>query len=362
MTDQSRLGWAIGLSLLLHLTLLALLPILRRLELPTIPPPSIDVDLTQLPLASLSKPAPQAKPVPEAKPAPEAQPEPPPPPILVPKQQIVAPSDAGEEKAPANSRLLSDRDNTVREEMIRRGQPAPGEPQAKAKPAAPSHVERPASPPKRAAQPNEQVASLPRLDQLLPRAGDIVREGGPLLEESAPPTPAARNLFAGQGGVFSSRGGSNDFLPTIREGDINLLNTKAERFAGFVRRVATRVFQHLERRLRTASEHSGGSGREFAVVEAVMNRKGQLISARLVQKESNSSLRADQELLGTARQPDVFFDSNPPSGAEASDGNIHFVLLVDLTVQSAVDPRTGRAVANFYGVAGVGLDTEPKEN
>jgi hypothetical protein len=348
MTDQSRLSWALGLSLLAHLTVLALLPILRRLELPALPPPSIDVDLTQLPL-----PAPKPAPVPEAKPVPEAPPQPPP--VLLPKRQIVTPPDAGEEKPPKETRLLSDRDNTVPEEMLRRGEPAPGEVEAQAKPAP---VERAAPPPKAVARPKEQVASLPKLDQLLPHAGDIVRQGGPLLEEAAKPTPAVRNLFAGQGGVFASRPGSNDFLPAIREGDITLLNTKAERFAPFVRRVALRVFQHLERRLRTSAERAAGSGREFAVVEAVMNRKGRLVGARVVEKESNSSLAAYRELLGTT-QPDIFFDSNPPAGAEASDGNIHFVLVVDLTVQSAVDPRTGRTASSFFGIAGVGLDNEP---
>ena len=37
--------------------------------------------------------------------------------------------------------------------------------------------------------------------------------------------------------------GSADYLPNVRQGDITLLNTKADRFAPFVRRVGMRVFQ-----------------------------------------------------------------------------------------------------------------------
>jgi hypothetical protein len=354
MTDQARLSWALAFSLLLHLTVLTLLPILSHLRLPA-PPPSIDVDLTQLPAPPVA-----AKPAPAAPPA-AAQAAAPPPPVLVPKRQIVTPPDAGEERPPKETRLLSDRDNAVEKEMVRRGQPLPGNGQKE--PHALKHA--PAAQAKQADRPPEQVAALPKLDQLLPRAGDLIREG--LVKPAPPPeeeadVPRKRNLFAGSGGAFSAQPGINDFLPSIREGDITLLNTKAELFAPFVRRVALRIFQHLAIRLKQAARRSpGGSGREFAEVEAIMSKSGQLLSARLIQRESNSNLAAYRELMG-ATQPDTFFDANPPPGAEANDGKIHFILLVDLMVQSAVDPRTGAPSTGYYGVAGVGLDTAPKED
>ncbi|HVN85583.1 MAG TPA: hypothetical protein VMW17_12145 [Candidatus Binatia bacterium] len=368
MSDQARLSWALAVSLLLHLTLLALLPILRKFELPAIAPPSIDVDLAQLPLPKPAAPAPKVvAPPPDA--VADAKPSQP---NLLPERQIVTPPDAGEERPPEKTRFLSDRDNTVAQEMIRRGQPAPGEAGPENKPPAQRAEARAAAPPKAPAPPrqprepsaNEQVASLPKLDQLLPRAGDLVRQGAVVAQpqEQAAPTPSHRNLLAsGGGGAFSSRPGINDYIPTIREGDITLLNTKAELFAPFVRRVAGRIFQHLAMGLDRARFASGvGSGREFAVVEAIMSKKGRLVSARLVQKDSNSGLAAHRELLAVT-QPDIFFDENPPPGAEASDGNIHFMLLVDIMVQGMTDPRTGRSSAGYYGMAGVGLDAEPKK-
>jgi len=380
VVDESRLMWALALSILLHALLLTLLPILRRAQLTLPPPPALlDVDVLPPPQPKPAPPPPVAPPPPQAQPQP-AQPapaQPPPPPIPVPKNQIVSPPDAGEEKPPENTRLLSDRDNTVKQESVHRSdspheptdkkKKAEAEAEEKAEAAAepkPQHkaVERAAAP---VAEARPRPAALPKLDQLLPGPGDLALAAKDLPEEPTPAparaAPVNRNLLASRGNTFSSFSGTSDYLPTLREGDITLLNTKAEMFAPFVRRVAMRVFQHLEIRLKQAIRGGSGGGREFAVVEAVMNKQGQLVNARVVQRESNSTLAADRQLLAVTT-PDVFFDSNPPPGAEANDGNIHFVLLVDLMVQTYQNPRTGAPSAGYNGVAGVGLDAEPKHN
>ncbi|GBD27776.1 hypothetical protein HRbin30_03132 [bacterium HR30] len=212
---------------------------------------------------------------------------------------------------------------------------------------------------KKQAMAGEQVASLPKIDQLLPSLGDV-----PVA--AAPPTPAqggaagngpARRFLLDTGGpTFALQPGTADFLPGIREGNITLLNTKAERFAPFVRRVATRVFQHLDIRLRqTARAGNASAGREYAVVEAIMDRQGRLVRARVVERQSTSTFGADRVLLSVTT-PETFFDANPPAGAEGSDGNIHFLLLIDLDIVAVPDPRTGRMAVGYRGIAGVGLD------
>jgi hypothetical protein len=372
MTEQSRLTLALTVSLLLHGLLLVLLPLLRNVHL-DMPAPQqlLDVDLASLPPRAARPVAPAAK----AAAAPQA---PPLPAVPLPERQIVAPPDAGvEQPPPSDTRLLSDRDNTVPEEQAHRSQvpnepakPPPiaeKEPAAAAEPAPKKEKVRLQTAPARelARHPADtQVASLPKLEQLLPQAGDFV-SGRDL--PAARPTPAQpqgeqrRLMMSGSHEAFSANRGISDFLPGIREGDITLLNTKAERFAPFVRRVAARLFQHLDIRLRqTASAGLVGSGREYAVVEAVMSKQGQLINARIVERQSTSTLGADRILLGVT-QPDTFFDANPPPGAEANDGNIHFILLVDLMVQSVQDPRSGRVAAGYHGIAGVGLDSAPED-
>jgi hypothetical protein len=382
IVDEARLRWAILASILLHALVLMSMNALRNLRLPLpSPPATIDVDLASLP-------PPAAKLPPQAQAKPESAPPAQPPPMLMPKQQIVTPPDAGVEKPPPDTAFLSDRDNTVEQQSVRRGEgpvdkpeeakaedepvvdekvaeekvteekakPQPAKPKAsKSAPVAP----RPAS----RAKPRErtEVASLPKLDKLFPLPGEFAARAPSGREGAEPEEPAAhRNLLRGGRQAFAISPGVSDYLPTVREGDITLLNTKAERFAPFVRRVAARVFQHLEIQLKRAARNAGNgsAGREFAVVEAVMNKRGELVNARLIERETNTQMTVYKQLL-TAARPEVFFDANPPAGAEAADGNIHFVLLVDLMVQVAADPRTGRASTGYYGMAGVGLDAVP---
>ncbi len=341
VTQESRLAWALALSILLHALLLTLLPFIRRAQLTLPKPPALlDVDVLPMPPPKPAPP-PRVAPAPPPPPAPapvQQAPVQPPPPIPQPNKQIVSPPDAGEEKPPENTRLLSDRDNTVKQEAVHRSDSlhepnttkhtaeAQAEAEAKAEPPPEPKPqrkapERPA--PARVADARPRPAALPRLDQLFPAPGDLALASKDVPEAPTPAparaAPINRNLLASRGNAFSSFSGTSDYLPTLREGDITLLNTKAELFAPFVRRVAMRVFQHLEMRLNQSRNGASGSGREFAVVEAIMNKKGQLVNARVLQRESNSTLAADRQLLAVTT-PDVFFDSNPPPGAEANDG------------------------------------------
>jgi len=357
MVDESRLTWALILSVLLHGLLLSLLPWWRRLQLDIPKPPAlVDVDVVQLPKAA---PPPRA-PVAAAAPAPEA------PPIVMPKQQIVSQPDAGEEKPPENPRFLSDRDNTVKEETIHRGEPSAGSPESKhaAPPqqvASAKPLPRPAAPRAEVEHPAKSAAALPKLDQLLPNVGDMIREGLVKPEEAAPaPAPqqqastqrTERNDLLRHGDPWKQGGvgGSLDFLPAVRDGDVTMLNTKADQFAPFVRRVAVRVFESFWILLRRSV--GGGvaqSVEEAATIEAVMDKKGNLVALNAKDRSLNAALATDRNLQEAIRQ--AFFDRNPPNGAEANDGKIHFVF--DVRVALRVDP--GRGVAGYRALFGAGL-------
>jgi hypothetical protein len=392
VADQSRLTWALILSLLLHGILLSMLTILRAAPLNFATPKFVDVDVLPLPA-----PKPAAPPPPPAPPAPRAQPAPPPPKPIE-RPQIVSPPEAGEEKEPENTRLLSDRNNRVQQEQIKRGEPLPADPDAKAKPPQPvveAKPEKPEPPPpkpqehaaakpqaapapkararapehaaRRAAPPPEQLAALPKIDQLLPSAGDLIREGvikpeeGPAADagkdgrEQAPTgdqqASIQRNDLLRHGDPWrKGSGGSLDFLPSIRDGDISMLNTKADQFAPFVRRVAVRVFETFWIQLRRSiGRGMTDSIEEGAVVEAVMDRKGQLIDFKTKERAFNGTLATDRNLQSSVQQ--AFFDRNPPSGAEANDGNIHF--LFEVKVSLIADP--GRGVVGYRALMGAGL-------
>ena len=363
MTDQSRLTWALIVSVLLHGLILSFLPLIRRAQL-AIPqlPSTIDVDLAPLPKA-LPKLAGAPPPV-AAAPAP-AQPA-----VPIPKQQIVSPPDQGEEKEPANARFLSDRDNTVKEEMVHRGEPLPGNPEAKQQTAEtkekvaakkPREEAKPQVARKPAAESSgtgQQIAALPKLDQLLPPAGEMIREGVVRPEEPGAANPAPeqhaavdRNDLLRHGDPWRGhgQGGTMDFLPNVRNGDVTMLNTKADQFAPFVRRVAVRVFQNFVMLVRRSYDSGGEAAEEYATVEAVMDKKGQLVALNTKQRSGSSAFATDRNLEAACH--DGFFDRNPPSGAEADDGKIHFIFDARLTF--ALDPRGHRIPA--WVLMGAGL-------
>ncbi|MFN8389190.1 MAG: hypothetical protein U0136_02730 [Bdellovibrionota bacterium] len=116
--------------------------------------------------------------------------------------------------------------------------------------------------------------------------------------------------------------GSSDHLPEIPDGDITLLNAKADRFAVFVRRVALQVFGAL-RRTGWQELHYSEVRRinGFATVEAVMSRTGKLLSVTVT--DSSGSTAFDGTLSRAASEGT--WDQNPPSEAAASDQKIHFV-------------------------------------
>jgi hypothetical protein len=317
----------------------------------------IDAPRPQTAAKPPSQPAPQvaAKPPEAAKPIEEPPPQPPAPDpperkIPLPEQQIVSPPDAGKDEAPPDTRLLSDRDNRVDQQMVKRGNPAPGEQAPGERAAKPAPAPKPAKPSERRGggrnqrEPPPQIASLPSLDRLMPNALRLadesygaqpeVRPGDQVAQADAPRRLQPR----GSDGVWIPSGGpvgTLDFLPDVREGDITLLNTKAEVFAPFVRRVALRVFQNFLISLKRDLVGSALSTVEMVEAEAVMDARGEMIAFNVHQRSARISLASDRRLQQACN--DGFFDRNPPPGARAKDGKIHFILRT--AVQSSATPR-----------------------
>lgn len=283
-------------------------------------PPSVEKAPAPEPISPPSEPA---------KPEPEPEKEPPAQAIPLPEQQIVSPPDAGEEiPPPPDTRLLSDRDNTVAEQMVRRGEPARQEGAEATEPEPPP----PAPKGNEIADGggNQQLAALPKLDQLLPNALQLAGEGYgavPANQEAAQEAAVKerpRRHFDNVWLPTSKEIGTLDFLPDVREGDITLLNTKAELFAPFVRRVAVRVFQNLLILLRRELPGLAGTAEETVTMEAIMTRGGDLASLTIKERSSDLSIGSGRMLQQACRQG--FFDRNPPAGAESDDGQIHFLL------------------------------------
>jgi hypothetical protein len=361
-----RRSSAFIVSLCLHVLTLLLLQSeqLPRMDL-VAPRDLLPVSIVEpKPKPVVPPPVQQAPPPPAVEPAPpapetaveEAEPEPPPPPpeekpkqaIPLPEQQIVEPSEAGEEiPPPPDTRLLSDRDNTVAEQMVRRGEPAQQEGEEASEP------EPPAPPQAKTGGDgggSEQLAALPNLDQLLPDALKLAGEGygespgDQGVQQDSKKTERPPRRFENVWLPTSKDIGTLDFLPDVREGDITLLNTKAELFAPFVRRVAVRVFQNLLILLRRDLPNFAGTVEETVALEAIMTRDGELASLNIKERSSAQSIGSGRMLQQACRQG--FFDRNPPAGAESDDGQIHFLLQSHILAVG-----DGRGVRYGYRVA-----------
>lgn len=299
----------------------------------------------------------------------------------VPTKQIVAPSDRENELAPEGPAYLSDRDNRVDQQTIRQGNPEAGspnaepvdegspesraapppeppveaEPEPQPEPApepAPEPVAKPEALPEPAARPapDQTVAKpLPGLDRLFAPPAEVLARA-----RTTPPNPAApskpapevdprRDLMAAPPpvpGVLSGLRGSFDHLPDVAPGSLTMLNTKADRFAPFVRRVGTRVFQNLliyQRRDLDAPDILAAT--QLVTVRAKLDSTGKLKSLEVVDRSGSPAM--DRTLVEALRQ--AAFDPNPPSGASNVDGDFEFIFQAQIlaSVQPGVSQRIG---------------------
>lgn len=366
------------LSILFHLSLVLMFAI-GGLRAPPLESSPFEVKILQPQESQTAKASPQQSP-PQAKQAEKAPPAPAEQPVTPPKNQIVSPPDSPEQ-TPEKARLFSDRDSKAIEEMVKRGEPAP-----------------PAKPPQQAAkQQNEKTAAQQKEAATKARGDAQGAERGTALarsepQRSAPSThsapqvglsdlfvrpselardPALRKGESGEEDTSTDGGkrdlaslarpelwadpgqrGTPDYLPDVRQGNFTLLNTKADRFAPFVRRVGLRVFQSFSMEFK--QQIFAGNvpqGQDNVEVEAVMSSDGRRMEVYLKQRSGN--LSSDRVLLGTLND-NIFFDQNPPKQAVAEDGRIHFVFALNAAVWYGRDEH-GQLQPGAHWIFGAGL-------
>jgi TonB family protein len=157
----------------------------------------------------------------------------------------------------------------------------------------------------------------------------------------------------GSGASFLGTGGVSDHLPNLPDGDITLLNEKASTYAGFVRRVAIQVFSSLRAQgWEQLSRYEIKQMTGFSTVEAVMSPRGQLLAVRLLDP---SGSQAFDRVLNQAVSKGTR-DPNPPMGAKAADGNIHFIFKARSWAESGSDPRSGAPFERRWLLLATGLE------
>ncbi len=347
-TRDRSLTLAIAFSALLHLTLYLLMPIL--------PLPSLgDRTVIEPPLevALLPPEPPKAKP---AAPAPK---------------QMVAPPDRINDQPPENPHFESDRDNTVEHETVNPGVPNPGpaEPPApKAGPAQKASLPDRAPPAKPHQAPERPAPAVPAprpalaepkrapaLDDLF--LGDKLVNTHPAdtdaAEASAQTGTGKRKLALAVAPVspdwaLPGTRGTLDNLPDIQRGSVTLLNTKANVFSPFVRRVGERVFQHLIIRQRRLELQQIMNAHNPVQMRAILDSHGKLKSVQ-IEGQSGSAVMDDtlSDALNTAA-----FDNNPPVAAANANGEFEFLFQAQLR---AYTPAVGGGPGRIESRLSVGL-------
>jgi hypothetical protein len=157
----------------------------------------------------------------------------------------------------------------------------------------------------------------------------------------------------GSGAAFLGTAGISDHLPNLPDGDITLLNAKANIYASFVRRVAIQVFTQL--RSQGWEKLSAQQIRQlqgFSTIEAVLSPDGKFLRAQLI--ESSGSTAFDG-VLNLSVQTGAR-DPNPPTGALAKDGLIHFIFKARSWSQIGVNRRSGAPTEQRWLLLATGLE------
>jgi len=190
---------------------------------------------------------------------------------------------------------------------------------------APGKPDTPAKTPQLFAQPDDLLAQGWLSDAGSDQAKKAERQPPKGRDIIALAPPPRENLLSLPGPL-----GTPDYLPDVQQGNLTFLNTKAHRFAPFVRRVALRVFQHLLIHQRNNLRLDDVvAAREMVTIEAKLDTKGNLKGLAIQSRSGSYSI--DESLLKACEQG--AWDENPPEEAKAEDGYIHFIFRSDINAQ-----------------------------
>jgi hypothetical protein len=278
------------------------------------------------------------------------------------KKQFVSPTLNTPKIPVPDTNLKSDHDSAVEKQQIKKGDPdagIPGQSTASKQSSNQNLKEAPVSKKQMPSQAQEkkQVVTTPKVlnqarnipkqinkkldlspaTQLLNQVQNQEITKKPESQNTADsPTPFSRS--SGTGAKFYGFSGASDFLPNISDGDLTLLNAKADKFSVFVRRVAVRIFQILKQSgWERLSANEVRSIRDWSYVKASMNLKGELLNVTL--HGTSGSIHFDGVLKDavTRGMP----DPHPPKEAIADDGNIRFIFLAKSWSMSSTGNQGG---------------------
>ncbi len=282
-----------------------------------------------------------------------------------PSKQIVSPSDIQNNLIPEKQSYLSDTNNQVEKEMLKRGD-AGGIPGERAPEKAVPEIKE--VPKKEASKKETEKKEIEKKEVPQKRQELKLSDQGLLAKYSTnsqankkqnqdsdqqelSQQPREFSRATGTGAAFFGTSGVPDYLPQLPDGDLTLLNTKASQHAVFVRRVASRVFGEMRQ---SGWDYLLAQDiyriKEMVTVEAVLDLAGKIISIKIT--DGSGSSKFDEILLAAAKKGAE--DKNPPPSAVAEDGNIHFIFKSRSWTRPAMS-RSGQPTEQRWLLLGTGL-------
>ncbi len=286
------------------------------------------------------------------------------------RPQIVSPPELKESPIEPETSRLSDKNFATEHETIKRGMPAGGDPNPpapKVEPQPPAEKQRapeknpvkekPArvAPSDAEVTTNEERIALKTATLRLSKDA-LVDTFGKEAKRTSSDTRASPQPFSrepGAGAAFFGSGGTPDYLPSLPDGDMTMLNAKASKYATFVRRVAVQVFAALRTQgweSLSGREINAAGGSTYA--RAILSPKGELLSVNIITRSGSGGFDAvvASSIKTGARDP------NPPADAAAEDGTYRFVFEARSWAVRASDPRTGAPSERRWLMLGTGLE------
>lgn len=238
------------------------------------------------------------------------------------KRQIIDPKNTPETEKEIDTNLLSEKNTFADKEQIKRGESEAKQIPSLAKLAKPKETKN-----------NNKNSNNKPLKKTPPK--DVKKFQTKISEKSPSETENKKEIKSSDlNRLLQPNIGSMDMLNQIPDGEITLLNSKANKYAVFVRRVANQVFGAL--RKYNWSEMTFSEVRQIkqpARFEAILNNKGELIEVKNLQSSFN--IQFDHTLKKSVDTG--AWDQNPPEGANAADGKIHFIF--ESHISSSFSPQ-----------------------
>jgi hypothetical protein len=248
---------------------------------------------------------------------------------------IVSPSDIRESKEIPKTSQLSDKSTIVKKEQLKRG----------VTPDSPSAI---TSSTRKTTEVKNQFENIFLDPSALAKSSNTVEEvlSDKISEEQVKNKEESSSDRIQKFIGMSS--GNSDYLPHVPDGDITMLNAKADRFAVFVRRVALQVFSSL--RTSDWTDHpvfQKNISIDEVTIRAIMDRDGTFISATIISGSNQPSF--DQIVLRSVKKG--AWDKNPPEAALTEDGKIKFIFKSKAWVRSSSSMHSRRWI-----LLGTGLE------